>query len=750
MASSSQLSPRSEEFRRVEYLLKLSLRASRDIHDVSAWVFTSAQQAARFQERTRGMQVLHAWLPVSQLDQANTLEALHARGFNFPNGRGMVFTTGTLSEDLLVPDGRAYRLLLCQIGVGRSFVSDEPDKRDIPPGFDSIFLARRAQPDGGPQHVYRHEYVLMDPLQCIPLYLVQYFGGPPPPDGSSSVPMSLTDGKQIGLLPPNATVQALYDRYDFFDPIWYVPVSVRDKMVGSHSTGEAAQHKLISIGDAYDAALSESLKPDTLIAQRQGELRQSLRAVDAKLREVNRNSAEVEELIYKTLQDALFQLQDLTQEKLNVLLSEEVELRRQLEHVDWTETFLDQEREEATPVDFLNAWKCHVQLRADIARSKLATNDVLARIFADLSLTGDVRIVAGTSARLDDRAIEADEATPPPPPQPQPQRQGEGAMTMQGGGADGGEVLDVSRAWAEALQLQVDLNRSAAQSGNTRDGAHGKVEMPPTPPSEKAARSTRRGANAQQQAAAPPAVSEFEQFLMTREAARKIKAAGGRVGVPAAAFEGSRIVGSPAPSANAAADAPLTPAQRLAMCLPYRHVHLDLMYASWRDPRSIPKLLEQLPRHEVQDGANAVTEVTEPCPTVLLIKANGRVFGGYASDTWRTDSRPFGDNRSFLFSLDEDVKIPFHGREAMPPPPDGIVQDGARPIKFGALYSNAQTLQFGVGDLVLTNDFQNCSSELEHSFGCGLQVDSERARTLLAGATRFTCDEVECWAVRDG
>ena len=37
---------------------------------------------------------------------------------------------------------------------------------------------------------------------------------------------------------------------------------------------------------------------------------------------------------------------DLTQEKLNVLLSEEVELRRQLEHVDWIETFLDQEREE--------------------------------------------------------------------------------------------------------------------------------------------------------------------------------------------------------------------------------------------------------------------------------------------------------------------------------------------------------------------------------------------------------------------
>lgn len=50
-------------------------------------------------------------------------------------------------------------------------------------------------------------------------------------------------------------MQSLYDRYDFFDPIDYVPVSIRDKMVGSHSTGEASQHKLIGIADAYDAAL---------------------------------------------------------------------------------------------------------------------------------------------------------------------------------------------------------------------------------------------------------------------------------------------------------------------------------------------------------------------------------------------------------------------------------------------------------------------------------------------------------------
>lgn len=37
----------------------------------------------------------------------------------------------------------------------------------------------------------------------------------------------------------------MYDRYDFFDPILYMPVSFRDKMVGSHSAGENATHKVV-------------------------------------------------------------------------------------------------------------------------------------------------------------------------------------------------------------------------------------------------------------------------------------------------------------------------------------------------------------------------------------------------------------------------------------------------------------------------------------------------------------------------
>ena len=66
-------------------------------------------------------------------------------------------------------------------------------------------------------------------------------------------------------------------------------------------------------------------------------------------------------------------------------------------------------------------------------------------------------------------------------------------------------------------------------------------------------------------------------------------------------------------------------------------------------------------------------------------------------------------------------------------------------VRHDALRSNAETMAFGVGDLVLAGDLTACSSELEHSYGVGLRADE--ARTILAGAPEFTVDVLELWAV---
>merc|ERR1712107_698708 len=79
-----------------------------------------------------------------------------------------------------------------------------------------------------------------------------------------------------------------------------------------------------------------------------------------------------------------------------------------------------------------------------------------------------------------------------------------------------------------------------------------------------------------------------------------------------------------------------------------------------------------MPQEEVdtigREGRNTV-KVLEDCPTLMIIRSGGRVFGGYADEPWRNDGLTFGTSRCFLFSLSLDIKIPFHGRETLEAPP---------------------------------------------------------------------------------
>lgn len=57
----------------------------------------------------------------------------------------------------------------------------------------------------------------------------------------------------------------------------------------------------------------------------------------ALLAKVNLNFANVEEKIYQALKDAIAQLQQETKKKVSALLSVELELRRRLEQIEWSE-----------------------------------------------------------------------------------------------------------------------------------------------------------------------------------------------------------------------------------------------------------------------------------------------------------------------------------------------------------------------------------------------------------------------------
>ena len=87
-------------------------------------------------------------------------------------------------------------------------------------------------------------------------------------------------------------------------------------MVGNHSGGEASSHKLSAIGDAYRNSVAASSKEDPLLDGRRQAILNQLNSVDQRLREVNRNSSEIEDQIYRALQEVMAALKEETQRKV--------------------------------------------------------------------------------------------------------------------------------------------------------------------------------------------------------------------------------------------------------------------------------------------------------------------------------------------------------------------------------------------------------------------------------------------------
>ena len=154
----------------------------------------------------------------------------------------------------------------------------------------------------------------------------------------------------------------------------------------------------------------------------------------------------------------------------------------------------------------------------------------------------------------------------------------------------------------------------------------------------------------------------------------------------------------------------------LYLTLPFKGIpETHLMYSTSRDGRSIIKM------HKMIDDKGI---------TLVVVRANGYVFGGFAAAKWNNDGVPFGDQSScFLYSLTNDAFIPAHGQSEDP----------------CKLYATEDSITFGKEDLRIAGNFDDCSSHLENTYGVGLVFGGTKAGTFLAGEPNFVADLVEVW-----
>lgn len=189
----------------------------------------------------------------------------------------------------------------------------------------------------------------------------------------------------------------------FWDARLRTAVSFYDKMCGSHATGANSTNKLVPIAEAYDRAAQESFKDDPLLLARRQAIASQLSAVDERIGAVRSQAAEVEEHLYALLHNAMRELQDRTNDKLNELTSSRVELRRQMQYVQWMEGFLQYEREHMSKLDFLRAYERHLALRAEVHGMADVRQEIAVR--PDLVIAGRLEVLS--QAELEAREHDA-------------------------------------------------------------------------------------------------------------------------------------------------------------------------------------------------------------------------------------------------------------------------------------------------------------------------------------------------------
>lgn len=678
----------------------------------------------------------------------------------------------------------SHQYLFCKVALGRSYVIDDSEdgERRLPSGYDSIYLHSSTDVNSG---TYRHRYMVPDSSQVLPLYLVQFNFDP-----------NVVENKVIGGI-------------DLAD----IKARIAETLSVLGPAAAAATEKMLTdIGSSYDAALTASKASDPLFEDRKNSVNSALASIDIKLAEIQANSRSIEEDLYAKLQAAMFQLQEETQRKMNALLSEELELRRQLGQIEWAEGFTTTLQETLPPMTFVSAWERQMALKESLYSSlggKVSTR-ALDEIKADIVLNGSLD-VSTKAAKLAQQTASSSAR--------------QGSITSPTTKTSAEPAVASSEIWASVLRGANGVTSTSTQETNS---ALAPAPAPVNPPAVRTSATTTTGpmtstgiktsatgtigtttpmsravstpyssSAASQQ---PPLEQRLARYSLRKEAERKWRQRKLEVD-PSVAFANSGI---------------LTPEQAAVLysCLPFGHQDdsYNLVGASAALGNTPPvtrclyasQMVDPQQHGEVHAQAilSSYMQSGASDASVVLIRANGQVFGGYASDAWDLSSTFGGTPRSFLFSITRDCKVPYTGRVKGPrqasdddlkrrqeiqnlesakivesmlaearrltgkdpeydeagrlllPHDQGgqiftvpVPLPRPRPfVRHDCLRSDPEgVIQFGVGDLILSGALNECKSELEQSYGIGLSRDE--AKTLLAGAPIFKVDMIELWAV---
>jgi hypothetical protein len=420
------IQPSHEQYDMIVHQLKLSIVDGRVPTDVEIWQIENGEFADSYRKRSENLLRLPSWSNPDLLGDLNSVREVCTRGqFQFGPQGYMEFSTGVVDlPSTSKQPNKPMSLLFSEIAVGRSYVIDDlqaiAQKQrqsrgtggaagSLPAGFDSYYLTAEpldrnhdgefslaeyqaaASFDNRDPKYYRHRYVFTDSTLVLPKYVVRFQLPPigtfmPSSSPKKGVRPSSNLSSTIGPLnstDSNVNISNASLITEYFDMTHFRPLSKVQK-----DACNEAEVRIYTIDDAYDKACLELGYLDPLVSGKMEWVEKQMDTIEERVRVVNLNYAEVADKLAEAYKKAMDDLNSITRKKLQVLLSAEIELRRQKEQMNWiqlhsetamqrTEALLNgkvggfapsyQEKKDAK-LQLLSVWKCQVALRNELSR----------------------------------------------------------------------------------------------------------------------------------------------------------------------------------------------------------------------------------------------------------------------------------------------------------------------------------------------------------------------------------------------
>uniref|UniRef100_A0A3B0N512 B-box zinc finger containing protein, putative n=1 Tax=Theileria annulata TaxID=5874 RepID=A0A3B0N512_THEAN len=287
-----------------------------------------------------------------------------------------------------------------------------------------------------PQNTFKHNYIIYDSSQILPRYLIQ-FEFDPSADESFALPLCDNCQSDVSTIycPSDSARHVLLNFISFrICTKCDVRLHSNNKVVSRHIRVPLSEmprpytkckihqtksyhlyctvcetpicqlctvnhiHELegstsfIPISTAYDAVVQNlNSTTDVSLRERKNQLLEILNKVDEVKNKVSENCQNVEAQCYEKLESALSDLNRMVECSLEVVSTEQTENKRQLNEINWSESFVDHMRSTLLPADYLRSWLRHCRLRDEFAQN--SSKQPLKELFPDISLEAELSII---------------------------------------------------------------------------------------------------------------------------------------------------------------------------------------------------------------------------------------------------------------------------------------------------------------------------------------------------------------------